>query len=217
MPMHLSLMQMITLVASTLGLVSHAAQLTRSLESRSTKGLSLSSFTLLTTTFTLSVLLGIQYKIGPALVLAVLSTALTVGVLALISRWVTAVYLAVVAAVALGVIFGPRAFAEAVMTTKYVEIVAFAWGLSFAVAFVPQVFKARRLRDTHDLSRISLVVSGVSVTLWLTFAVLVKNMSMLFWLSIVLLSLCELIRLKLTEGSRARAAMGQPDPAPAAE
>ena len=215
MPIHLSFMQMITLAASTLGLVSHGAQLLRSLRSGSIRTLSLSSFTLLTLTFTLSLVMGIQYKIGPALILAFISTALTVGVLALISRWVTLLYLSIIGAVTLGVMFGPSVIAEAVLTTRFSEFVAFAWGLLFAIAFIPQVIKAHRLRDTRGLSRVSLLVSGVSIGLWLTFAVLVKNYSMFFWLSVVLVSLCELVRLKLTEASRTPRALEQPEPASA--
>ena len=202
--MHLSLLQSVTLVASILGLVSHAAQLGRSLRSGSIRGLSLSSFVLLTVTFTFSLLLGIQYRIGPGLILATLSAALTVGVLALLSRWITALYFAVVGAVALATMLGPPAVADAVLTTHYSEVVAFAWGLLFASAFVPQVIKAHRLRDTRDLSAISILVSSASVGLWLTFAVMVRNISMAFWLSLVMLSVLELTRLKLTERGRAR-------------
>ena len=201
--MQLSLMQWVTLVASVLGLVSHAAQLGRSLRSGSIRGLSLSSFVLLTLTFTLSLLMGIQYRIGPGLIIATVSTVLTVAVLALLSRWITALYFAVVGAVALATIFGPPVVADAVLTTHYSEVVAFAWGLLFASAFVPQVVKAHRLGDTRDLSKVSIVVTTVSVGLWLTFAILVRNISMAFWLSLVMLSVLELARLKLTERRRA--------------
>src|SRR4051794_23845662 len=109
----MTFLQYVTLAASILGLLSHGAQLYKSLRSRSTKGLSLSTFLLLTITFSLTVLMGIQYRIGPALILTVVSASLTVGVLALLSWRITLAYLGVVAAIILGVLFGPPVIADA--------------------------------------------------------------------------------------------------------
>jgi uncharacterized protein with PQ loop repeat len=217
MGLHMAPTQIVTLAASTLGLVSHSAQLWRSLRSRSTRTLSLSSFILLTATYSLSLVMGIQYKIGPSQILATLSLVTTVGVLGLISRWVTAAYLALVAGVVAAVLFGPATIGQAVTSTRYAEVVAFLWGLLFAIAFVPQVIKAHRLRDTRDLSATSLMVSGISVGLWLTFALMVMNLAMIFWLSVVLVSLLELIRLKLTQASRTPRVLEPHDPSASAK
>ena len=191
--------QTITFVASSLGVIGPAAQLLHVLRSKSTKGLSRSTFTILTVTFMLSLLLGIQYKIGPALVLATASVVIKWIVLARIS-WLNAVIVLAGAGVFVAlVIFGPAAIGDALLTTRYSELVAFSWGLLFATTFIPQVLVARRTRNTRNLSLIMLILSVLSVSLWILFAALVSNYSMLFWLALVLVSLIELVRLKRLE------------------
>jgi uncharacterized protein with PQ loop repeat len=193
----------ITLIASTLGVIGPAAQLLHMLKSKSTKGLSATTFTILTVTFMLSLLLGIQYKIGPALGLAATSVVIKWVVLARI-RWGNALALLMVAALAvLLVTRGPPVIAQAVLSTRYSELVAFTWGLLFAITFVPQVLVTRRSRNTRNLSLIMLVLSMGSVLLWILFAGLVSNYSMSFWLVIVLISLVELVRLKVLEAPAA--------------
>jgi uncharacterized protein with PQ loop repeat len=189
----------ITFLASSLGVVGPAAQLWRVLQTRSTQGLSRTTFTILTVTFMLSLLLGIQYKIGPALILAGTSVVIKWLVLVRID-WRNAAILAVAAAfVSLVVVFGPTGIGQAVLSTRYSELVAFAWGLLFAITFLPQVLLTRRARNTRNLSLIMLTLSVGSVSLWIAFAALVSNYSMLLWLSIVLIALLELTRLKLME------------------
>jgi uncharacterized protein with PQ loop repeat len=193
----------VTLIASSLGVVGPAAQLLHVLRSKSTQGLSRTTFTILTVTFMLSLLLGIQYKVGPALVLATASVVIKWMVLARIS-WRNALVLLLIAAMAVAIVMlSPPLIAQTVLSQRYSELVAFAWGLLFAITFIPQVLVTRRSRNTRNLSLIMLTLSVGSVSLWTLFAVLVSNYSMLFWLIIVLISLVELVRLKLLEASSA--------------
>lgn len=189
----------ITFLASSLGVVGPAAQLWRVLQTRSTQGLSRTTFTILTVTFMLSLLLGIQYRIGPALILAATSVVIKWLVLVRID-WRNAAIVAFAAAfVCLIVVFGPPGVGQAVLSTRYSELVAFAWGLLFAITFLPQVLLTRRSRNTRNLSMIMVLLSVGSVSLWIAFAALVSNYSMLSWLTIVLIALLELTRLKLME------------------
>ena len=189
----------ITFLASSLGVVGPAAQLWRVLQTRSTQGLSRTTFTILTVVFMLSLLLGIQYRIGPALALAAASLVIKWLVLARIDWRHAAVLFAVAMLAVLVVVFGPPVVAEAVLSTRYSELVAFTWGMLFSITFVPQAVLTHRTRHTHNLSLLMLLLSVGSVSLWMLFAFLVTNYSMLSWLAVVLIALLDLARLKLME------------------
>jgi uncharacterized protein with PQ loop repeat len=195
----------VTLAASTLTTIGPGVQLFHAVRARSVTGLSRSSFTMLTTSTMLALLLGLQYKIGAAIGLTFLALAFQFALLALISVSVTLVLLAVGLALLLAATLGPPIIGEVLLGTHYSEVVAFVWGVIFAITFVPQVLMTRRSRNTRPLSLVNLLISTAGAALWTLFAGLVANYSMLFWCCIMLLCLLELVRLKLSEPQSALA------------
>ena len=189
--------QIVALLAASLGVFGPAAQLLHVIRARSARGLSGSTFTILNLSLMCSVLLAIQYATGPALYFATASLVFKMAVLAAISRLAAFGLTLLAGGVAALVNVGPDVVAQAVLTTQYSEAWAFAWGLLLAIAFLPQVVLTHRTRNTRGLSLISLVMSAIGTSLWMVFAVMVVNYAMVFWCGVMLLALLELIRLKL--------------------
>jgi uncharacterized protein with PQ loop repeat len=187
-------------MASLLGVFGPAAQFLHVWRSKSTKGLSLSTFTILNLSLMCSLLLGVQYAIGAGLIFGAISLIVKLAVLWQISARVALALIALAGTVVASVVLGPPIFSEIVLTTRYSELVAFTWGLLLAIAFMPQVWLAHKTRNTRNLSLVSLSVSAVSTTLWTMFAVLVANYAMMFWCAVMLISLLELVRLKVAVG-----------------
>ena len=189
--------QIVAMIASLLGVFGPAAQFAHVWRTKSTKGLSLPTFVILNLSLMCSLVLAFQYRLFPGLLFAFIAWIVKLAVLWQLSARAMFSLIGLGIGVAAGVRFGPPIFAEVVLTTHYSELVAFAWGLLLAIAFLPQVWMSHRTRNTRNLSLPGLAISAVSTTLWDTFALMVSNYSMLFWCSVMLISLLELIRLKL--------------------
>lgn len=199
------LMQVVSLLASALTTIGPAAQVLHVLRSRSTEGLSVATFGMLTLSTMLSFLMGVQYQIGFALAFAFASLAFNFILMFMIHARLAFGLLALGVAVAALALLGPGAIQAAVLGTQYTELVAFVWGLLSAVTFVPQVLRTRRTRDTRGLSLTNLLLFVAGMALWTVFSWLVQNFSMMFWCGVMLISLLVLLQLKLTQGSQAPA------------
>jgi uncharacterized protein with PQ loop repeat len=195
---------MVAFAASLLGMFGPAAQFIHVRKTRSVKGLSLSTFTILNLSLMCSLLLGIQYRVGYGLIFAFSAWAVKLAVLCQLNVRVALALVGLGAAVAAAALFGPPLVSRIILTSQYSEFVAFAWGLLLAIAFLPQVWMSHKSGNTKNLSLPGVVISAFSTALWIAFALLVANHAMLFWCSVMLVALLELIRLKL--GVRATAA-----------
>ncbi|MBB6125288.1 PQ-loop domain-containing transporter [Sphingobium subterraneum] len=196
--------QAVSLVASILCTIAPGLQVLHILRTRSVAGLSVLTCVALVMGNCLAILIGVQYSLGLTLAIMILSLIIQSVMLHLVSpRAALATGAAVIAAIAGTTLLAPGLAAD-ILTTRYHEQVAFLWGIIAATTFIPQVLVTRRTRQTKDLSWLTVITFAVGFTLWTTFAVMVRNWSLMLWCGILTLSVYELVRLKLAEkGARA--------------
>lgn len=76
--------------------------------------------------------------------------------------------------------------------------VGLAAGCLTTVAFLPQVVKTWKTRETRDLSLGTFVFQGMSVTLWLVYGTIIRELPLIVWNAItaVLVSIIVIFKLR---------------------
>lgn len=194
------LAQSVSLLASILCTVAPALQVIHILQTRSVEGLSVLTCVALVVGNCLAILIGIQYDLGPTLAIMVTSLVIQSVMLHLVSLRASLVTWGSSILTVAGVALLTPGFGAYMLTTRYNEQVAFAWGIIAATTFIPQVIVTRKTRQTQNLAWLTVITFAIGFTLWTTFAVMVGNWSLMLWCGILTMSVFELARLKLMAG-----------------
>lgn len=193
----MQLTETISLLAAVLVTIAPALQVLHIIRTGSKEGLSVLTSIALVVSNCLALLLGIQYQLGSTIIIMALTLLLQAIMLHLVSSRVSLAVWGGVLALILGAELLAPQFAADILTTRYNEQVAFIWGVIAAPTFIPQVLAVRKTRQTESLSLMTIICFAVGFTLWVAFAWLVKNWSLLLWFGIMTISVYELLRIKL--------------------
>ncbi|MFG6284562.1 PQ-loop domain-containing transporter [Sphingomonas sp. S6] len=194
----MGLVEPLSLVAGTMTMSAPGIQAWKTLRTRDVTGLSTGSYVLLVLLNMLSTLIGVQYGVVAMIVLNGLTLMFYAATLFLISRAAMgAVFGVVGTGITLLAIAAPTVLAD-LLTTRWAEATGFIYGLAACFSFLPQVVMTHRTRNVSALAlgNLALIVAGM--TIWIVVCALLGNWSLIFWNSVLLLMVAELLRLKLT-------------------
>ena len=202
----------LSLIGGLMTMSAPVMQAIRTIRSRETEGLAVSSYVLLVCLGCFAVLIGFQYK-GPFIILPnAIGTAFNVAILFMISRRALAGFaLALAAFIGGGLLVAP-AFMHDLVTTRWAEQVAFVYGLVSAGTFLPQVLLTWKTRQVSALSLPNLALFSVGMIVWIMVAVLLHNWSLILWNSCLFVMITALLVMKIVF-ERAAAQAGAPPPA----
>ncbi len=203
----MNMVEILSLIAGLMTMGGPAAQAIKTIRSRDVTGLAVSTYVLLMGLGCFAVLIGVQYRVFFMTTLNGLGMLFNISILYLISRRALAAFAGgLLLAVGIAAMVAPW-FLAGLITTRWAEPVGFVYGLVAASTFIPQVVMTRRTRSVSALSLPNLALMTAGMTIWIAVAVLLRNWSLIFWNGILLLSIAELLRLKLVvERGHARAA-----------
>lgn len=212
-------MDLIELLSLFAGLMTMSAPITQAWKtwrSRNYEGLSAGSYLLLLCLGTLAVLIGIQYGIVSMTVLNSVGLSANVLMMWMISRKTLGVYVISLGTVLLVLGLAAPWFIAALLTPRWVEQIAFVYGIFAAATFLPQVLLTHKSRVVSALSIFNLILFASGMAIWIVVSILLGNYSLIFWNAILLLMLLELLRLKIVieAENRSRAAEGAVAPPP---
>lgn len=193
-------MDLIELLSLFAGLMTMSAPITQAWKTwrrRDYEGLSAGSYLLLLCLGTLAVLIGIQYGIVTMIVLNSIGLSANLLMMWMISRKTLGAYLISLGTVLLVLDLAAPWFVAALLTPRWVQQVAFVYGIFAAATFMPQVLLTRKSRVVSALSIINLILFASGMAIWIVVSVLLGNYSLIFWNAILLLMLFELLRLKI--------------------
>lgn len=80
----------------------------------------------------------------------------------------------------------------------WITVIGFGAAILTTIAFLPQVIKTWKEKETKDISLVMYVIFVLGVALWLTYGILLKNPPMIFAniITIILASTVLILKLK---------------------
>lgn len=80
---------------------------------------------------------------------------------------------------------------------NYITILGLLAGALTTAAFLPQVIKTWRIKETKDLSLGTFVLQWMAVTLWAIYGIIIKELPLILWNSVTSCLVLTLIIFKL--------------------
>lgn len=187
----------LSLVAFILLMLGTAAQAIAMIRRRDAHGVSASTYALLVALGLFNFLIGLQYMIISMMAITIITFTCNCVILFLISRRVFGLLLGGVAAAAiLAFLFVPTFMGE-LRTHRWSEQVGFAYGLVASAAFLPQVVLTHRTRNVAAIALSNYLFLSMGMVLLTAVSVLLRNWSLIFWNTVLTLSVMEMLRLKI--------------------
>lgn len=194
--------ELLSLVAGLMTTGAPIAQAVKTFRSRDYSGLSVGSYLLLLCLGSFAVLIGVQYRIVSMTALNAAGLCANLLIMLMISRRTLFLFILMVGGLLVGgALIAPSLLSD-LLTTRWAEQVAFIYGLIAAATFLPQLLMTRRTRVVSSLSIANLALFAGGMAMWIIVSVLIGNYSLIFWNVILLLMICELLRLKITIEAR---------------
>jgi uncharacterized protein with PQ loop repeat len=197
-----AMIEALSLIAFILFMLGTAAQVIGMFRKHNAHGVSASTYALLAILGLFNLLIGLQYKIVSMMVLTLVIFIGNCTILFLISRRVLFLLFGCFAVIGfLSVTFAP-AFVADLRTHRWSEQVGFAYGIIASLAFFPQVVLTRRTRNVAAIALSNYLLLSIALLFLIMVSVLVRNWSLTFWNSVLMLSLLEMLRLKIVESRK---------------
>jgi MtN3 and saliva related transmembrane protein len=195
--------ELLSLIAGLMTMAAPAAQAIKTIRTRHTAGLAVSSYVLLLCLGSFAVLIGVQYHIFFMILLNAIGTLFNVCILFLLSRRALAGFVvALLGFIGIGLLVAPW-FMQGLITTRWAEPVGFVYGLVAAATFLPQVLLTWKTRSVAALSLPNLVLFSLGMTIWIAVAIVLHNWSLIIWNGILFVMITELLRMKIMVERRA--------------
>ena len=202
--------ELLSLIAGLMTMAAPAAQAIKTIRTRNTAGLAVSSYVLLLCLGSFAVLIGVQYHVFFMILLNAIGTLFNVCILFLISRRALAGFVvALLGFIGISFLVAPW-FLQGLITTRWAEPVGFVYGLVAAGTFLPQVLLTWKTRSVAALSLPNLVLFSLGMTVWIVVAIVLHNWSLIIWNGILFVMITELLRMKImVERGHARLAAAE--------